>query len=280
MTSNSEVETAAIDSHATETITTQTEYITTASIATQTHCISPVTNTVLGYMQYGFDSGSADRLHTLALATFSAEEIFAAPHVLYDEYFLGSHNLSTTLWHVPDPLPLSLKRCSNMKTRYPISSCTLLVSPVGRSSKWKTCLRLLWLTKLGNSKYRWPVFMMTYNIILRTSLKSGKHLINTYIVSGYSTNSSATSAVPISLVTVFAFTVSSKVSPKRHPGIHSNSASLKPFVSYRLFSTSFLPPSLTPSGVKFGVLSKESSPIIVDPDPKQPNTRHDRRTYP
>ena len=99
MTSNSEVETAAIDSHTTETITTQTEHIVTASIiATQTHCISPVTNTVLGYMQYGLDSGSADRLHTLALATFSAEKIIAARQVLYDECLLGKpqpkHNSS------------------------------------------------------------------------------------------------------------------------------------------------------------------------------------------
>ena len=98
MTSNSEVETAAIDSHATETITTQTELIMTASIATKTHCISPVTNTVLGYMQYGLDSGSADRLHTLALATFSAEEIIAARQVLYDKCLLGKpqpkHNSS------------------------------------------------------------------------------------------------------------------------------------------------------------------------------------------
>ena len=80
--------------------------------------------------------------------------------------------------------------------------------------------------------------------------------------------------MPTSLVQTpgTASTLSSKVSPKRHPGIHSNSASLKPFVSGGLFSTSFLPPSLTPSGVKFVVLSKEPSPApIVDPDPKQPS---------
>ena len=66
-------------------------------------------------------------------------------------------------------------------------------------------------------------------------------------------------------------TVSSKVSPKCHLGIHSNSASLKPFVSGVLFSTSFPPPSLTPSDVWFGVPSKDpSASPVVYPDPKQP----------
>ena len=98
--------------------------------------------------------------------------------------------------------------------------------------------------------------------------KFNKHL------SGYSTNSSPSSAVPTSLVRSLgtASTVASKVSPKRHPGIHSNSVSSKRFVSGRLFSTSFPPPSLTASDVRFGVLSKEPSPApIVDPDPKQPS---------
>ena len=115
---------------------------------------------------------------------------------------------------------------------------------------------------------------MTYNIILRSQdiieirEKFNKHL------SGHSTNSSPSSAMPTSLMQSLgtASTVSNKKSPKCHPGIHSNSASLKPFVSGGLFSTSFPPPSPTPSGLKFGVQSKEPSPSpIVDPDPKQPS---------
>ena len=108
--------------------------------------------------------------------------------------------------------------------------------------------------------------------IIEIRRKFNKHL------SGHSTsstNSSPSSAVPTSslvqsLSTVS--TVSSKVSPKRLPGIHSNSASSKPFMSGGLFPTSFPSPSLTPSGVKFGVPSTEPSPSpMVDPDPKQPS---------
>ena len=275
MTSNSEVETGAIDSQATETITTQTENIITASIATQTHCISPVTNTVLGYMQYGLDSGSADRLHTLALATFSAEEIIAARQVLYDECLLGKpqpkHNSSARTRSAAMVTDIIEKM-----QQYENSLPDLFLRPSGLARLKKFGVEDLSEVAMADQIRKLQIQMarvhddLQYHTedIIEIRGKFNKHL------SGHSTNASPSSDVLTTLVQSLssASTVSSKVSPKRHPGIHSNSASLKPFVSGGLFSTSFPPPSLTPSGVKFGVLSKEPSPApIVDPDPKQPS---------
>ena len=59
--------------------------------------------------------------------------------------------------------------------------------------------------------------------------------------------------------------------PKGHPGVQSNTDSLKPFVPGGLFSTSSPPPSQSPSGMKFGVPSKQPSAPPVDFDPKIPS---------